>query len=446
MHLLMSFFTFWAIYAFYRIANFISPDSAIIPTALFALSPAFVVGQNSMVDIPLIAVWIGFYWALLNPKLSERNRYLIGAILCSAALLIKYTSLVLLPALVFHMILRKQYKQLVWGLLPIIVLAIWSAFNFYDYGGIHIMGRSIGKRTSSYSELAFAWLGTLGAITPFAVLAFIAMIYRSASVIAKSAWFLISAFNLLTLGIILWLYIALPSNEVEINVLLKWFFLINGAALIFVIVANSLNRAISNDLNITQLTLLYWLVSSAVFIIGLAPFIATRHVLLAIPPLVLLLYVWVIDGNKARKFVIAAVILNLMVTSVLAMADRWYADIYRRQATLIANRLPKQATIWFNGNWGWQWYASQSGMQQFSLIDGRPKPRAGDFIVSPQRVCCELPIPMEIKLEPYQHILIPRDSRASHFASWDFYISGPQPWGYFYTPIDEFLIWRVSYR
>ncbi|MGC2049781.1 MAG: glycosyltransferase family 39 protein [Gallionella sp.] len=443
MHLLMSFFTFWAIYAFYRIANFISPDSGIIPTALFALSPAFVVGQNSMVDIPLIAVWIEFYWALLNPKLNERNRYLIGALLCSAALLIKYTSLVLLPALVFLMILRKQYKQLVWGLLPIIILAIWSAFNFYDYGGFHILERNIGNRTSPYSELAISWLRVLGAITPFAVLAFIAMIYRSTSVISRCAWLLMSIFNLLTFSIIFWFFIASPSDDVAINILLKWLFLINGAALILLIVTNALNKVINDDLNITQLTLLYWLVSSAIFIIALAPFMATRHVLLVIPPIVLLLYFWVIDGDKARKFVMAVIILNLMVTSLLAMADCWYADIYRRYATLIADSLPKQSTIWFDGNWGWQWYASQSGMQQFSLIDERPKPKAGDFIVSPQRVCCKLPTPREIKLELYQKIIIPRDSRVSHFASSRFYYTVQQAWGYYNIPIEQFVILRV---
>jgi len=443
MHMLMSLFAFWAIYAFYRIVRFIHPEFAILPTALFALSPAFVVGQNSMVDIPLLAVWTGFYWALLNPKISERNRYLISAMLCSAALLIKYSSLILLPALVLHMILRKQNRQLVWGLLPLIALAIWSAFNFYDYGGIHILGREIGKyQNQSYLQFAVSWLRTLGSITPFAVLAIIAMIYRSTSIISKSAWFLISIFNLLAYSFVLWFFIASPSNDVAINYVLKWLFLINGAALIWIIATMSIKRLINGNLNIVQLTLLYWLVSSALFIIFFAPFMAIRHVLLVIPPVVLLLSSWVMVENKARKFVSAIVVLSLMVTSLLAMADRWYADIYRQQAALIANSMPRQSAIWFNGNWGWQWYASQSGMRQFSLLDDRPKPRPGDFIVS-ARVCCALPIPKEIELEPYKKITIPRDSRVSHFASWRLYFSGHQPWGYSNSPIEEFVIWRV---
>jgi len=443
MHFLMSLFVFWAIFAFYRIANFLSPGSAIIPTALFAISPAFVVGQNSMVDMPLMAVWIEFFWALLDPNRSERNRYLSGALLCSVALLIKYTSLVLLPVLLFHMIIRKRYKQLVWGLLPVIFLVIWSVFNLYDYGGIHIIGREIGNRTQSLLHFATSWLGILGAITPFALLAFIAMSYRSTSVIAKLSWLLLSIFNLLAYSFILWLVMASPSND-SINDVLKWSFLINGSALIVAIVTITASAAIKSELNIAQLTLLYWFVSSAIFIIGFAPFMATRHVLLSVPPLVLLLYFWVIERTKARNFVAAVIVLSLMLTSLLAMADRWYAEVYRRQASSIANSLPKQATIWFNGNWGWQWYASQSGMKQFSLIEGRQKPGVGDFIVAtPRNVCCALPIPNAIKLEQYQRNVIPRDSRIAHFASSKFYRSGPQPWGYYLTPLEEFVVWRV---
>ena len=447
MHLLMSIFTFWALYVFYRIAHHLTPASAIIPTALFALCPAFVVGQNSMVDIPLVAVWIGFYWALLNPGMSERNRYLVAATLCSVALLIKYTSLVLLPAMVLHIIFRKQYRQLVWVLVPIMALVIWSAFNFFDYGGIHLFGRSVGDRNFSLWEFIISWLGVLGAITPFAVLVFIAMFYQATSVIAKSAWLLLSALNILTFGAIFYYFIALPADDVQINFLLKWLFLVNAAVMILLIAVKSIQKLMNKSLNVTHLTLLFWLGSSAVFIIGFAPFVATRHVLLAIPPLVLLLYVWFVDGNRSRNFVAVILILNLMLTSLLATADNWYADTYKRYSSLIINSLPKNSTVWFNGNWGWQWYASQAGMQQFSLLHDRHKPKAGDFIVTPQRVCCELPVAMDIRLVPYQKVIISRDTRASHFASWDFYInSNPQPWGYFFTPIDVILIDRVAYR
>jgi hypothetical protein len=268
------------------------------------------------------------------------------------------------------------------------------------------------------------------------------MVYRSSSSIAKYAWAFISIFNLLSFSVVFWFFMASPPYD-EINILLKWLFLIDGAAISLLIVAYATKKAKSDELNVTQLTLLYWIVSSAIFIIVFAPFIATRHVLLVVPPLILLLYFWVIDGNRARKFVTAVVVLNLMVTSLLAMADRWYADIYRRNATLIANSLPKQSTIWFNGNWGWQWYASQSGMKQFTLVDDRSKPKPGDYFVSTRGVCCPLSIPKWMKLEQYQKITIPRDTRASHFATWRFYYSGPQPWGYYLAPIGDFVIWRV---
>lgn len=445
MHALMSLFTFLAIYGFYRLASYLSPASPIIPTALFALSPAFVAGQNSMVDVPVVAVWIAFYWALLNPRLGEKKRYFVAGLLCSAAVLIKYSSLALLPALFLHMILRRQFRQLGWTLLPIIALALWSAFNYYDYGGVHILGRSVGDRTSTLSALAVSWLGILGAITPFAVLAVVGMIYRSTTLPARIAYSLLTVFNLATFATIFWFFVALPSNDVEINKLLRWLFLVNGATLIVLIVGYSVKKAARRNLDITQLTLLYWIVSSATFIVVFAPFMATRHVLLSLPPVILLLYAWVVDGKVPRQFVAACIALTFVVTALLATADDWYAETYRKQAAFIATNMPKQSTIWFNGNWGWQWYATQAGMHQISLLGDRPKPRPGDYVVAPQHVCCELPISTEINLEPYRKVVVSRETRASHFASWDFYLSDSQPWGYYHNPIDVFLISRVVY-
>lgn len=91
---------------------------------------------------------------------------------------------------------------------------------------------------------------------------------------------------------------ALPANDVEINKLLRWLFLINGAGLIMLIARYSLAKARKGSLDIAQLTLLYWLVSSATFIVVFAPFMATRHVLLSLPPVILLLYAWVVEGKS----------------------------------------------------------------------------------------------------------------------------------------------------
>jgi hypothetical protein len=445
MHALMSVFTLLAIYGLYRLARHSSPASPLVPTAFFALSPAFVVGQNSMVDVPVVAVWIAFYWTLLNPALTENRRYLFAGLLCSAAVLIKYSSLVLLPALFLHLILRRKYRQLGWAFLPVIALALWSAFNYWDYGGVHILGRSIGERTSTSPVLALSWLGILGAISPFAVITVIAMIYRSANVLVRLGFGLIAIFNVVTFAAICWYFIAVPADDVMINAALRWLFLVNGAALTALIAGYAAAKVAQGELKLDHLMLLYWIASSAVFIVFFAPFMATRHVMLSLPPIILLTYAWIVEGRVPRPLVAATVALGLLVTTLLATADDWYAGNYRKQAAFIVNNMPRQSTLWFNGNWGWQWYATQAGMNQISLLDDRPKPKPGDYIVSPQHVCCELPILGAFNTEPYAKVDIPRDSRASHFASWDFYLSDSQPWGYYHDPIDVILISRVVY-
>ena len=138
----------------------------------------------------------------------------------------------------------------------------------------------------------------------------------------------------------------------------------------------------------------------------------------------------------------AVIIISIMITSLLAAADYWYADIYRRQATFIRESLPKQANVWFTGHWGWQWYAAQAGMQQLSATNDRPK--IGDFIVSPVNVVPSQ-IPERLELESYQTVAVQREQWFQRFASIKFYISNQYalPISYSDKPIEKFVIWKV---
>jgi len=78
MHLLLALFSLWAIIGFFKLAGLFEPSHALHITSLFALSPALVVGQNSMVDVPLIAVWIQFYYCLLKHTQCQQHRYLFA--------------------------------------------------------------------------------------------------------------------------------------------------------------------------------------------------------------------------------------------------------------------------------------------------------------------------------------------------------------------------------
>src|SRR5258708_18252979 len=65
MHALQALFALAAILAFHHLARRLVPDQALLLTALLALGPGFVVNQNTMVEIPQAAMWIGCYAALI---------------------------------------------------------------------------------------------------------------------------------------------------------------------------------------------------------------------------------------------------------------------------------------------------------------------------------------------------------------------------------------------
>ena len=99
-HLLMALMVWGALWAFYLLAALLVPEAPLFLTALFALGPSLLPGQNLMTDVPQTGLWALFYWAVLTAGDGrERKRYLLAAVCIAAASLIKYTSLVLLIVL-----------------------------------------------------------------------------------------------------------------------------------------------------------------------------------------------------------------------------------------------------------------------------------------------------------------------------------------------------------
>lgn len=443
MHALMALFALWAIAACYRLARLAAPGSARRVALGLVACPAFVVGQNSMVDVPLLAVWTEFFVVLFAPALSDRRRYASAAVLCSLALWIKYTSLVLLPALGLHMAFTGRRKCWAWSLLPLGALAAWSAFNWFDYGGVHIATRSVEARTAGrLLDLAIAWTLTLGAVLPSAIGAFARAAARARQPGGRIAW-----------GIALALGATAPAlfclggwfrpSEAFVALALKLSFLATGAGIGCALLAHFLRRIPTLRSDPKEMLLGYWILATTAFVVLLSPFVAPRHVLLVVPPTLLLLSARNRSG-MARRIEWATLGLGVLICSGLAAGDRWYAEVYRRHPQRILEALPAEATVWFTGHWGWQWYASQAGMRPLSARTGGAE--VGDFVVTPQNVDPSA-LPDGLQLALYDRIEV---DRPTGFARWvsahaGFYSSSRWhlPWTYSEQPIERFEIRRV---
>ena len=112
-HLFQSAFMAPAIRNFHRIARHLAPRLAVWLAAMLVMSPAFVVEQNLMVDVPLLALWLGFHDALVTGRdgPAQTRRFAIAAGYCSAAVLVKYSSLTLVVILLAALLMERRRRQ-----------------------------------------------------------------------------------------------------------------------------------------------------------------------------------------------------------------------------------------------------------------------------------------------------------------------------------------------
>lgn len=442
MHGLMALFSFWAIFIFYRLSRLWFKAHAVWLASLLALNPAFVLGQNSMVDIPLLAIWLQFFFILLSPNQRSGRQLFWASVMCALALLIKYTSLVLLPILLLHIVWQRRFVYLFYLLVPIGAVGLWSAFNVYDFGKPHLIDRPVTPRSLPiYWNLSVYWIGILGAITPFAGLVFYSKRQLASHAWVKSIWSLPLLVCLACYCSLLAWY-AFNPQWLAINLVLKVTFFSAGLGLLVAATQALWQKIIQQQEQVLEnLTVGCWLFAPALFLVMFTPFMATRHVLLSLPALILL--TCYVAGKHTRTILGVAVSLSLALSCLLSAADTWYAEIYRTQATQIRKQFPND-TLWFNANHGWQWYSLNLGMNQYSNRSDVRQPKVGDIIIEAQTVCCALPLNKKIKLELIEERIIERSRRVERFASIMPYASDLQAWGYSYAPIEKFTISRVA--
>jgi hypothetical protein len=395
MHWLQALFTFAAILLCYRITLQLVPVHAVWLTGMLAFSPSFAVEQNLMVDVPLLALWLLFFHALMvgadAGAKAQTRRFLVAALACSAALLVKYSSLVLLVILVTVIIYERRWRHGWAVLVPLVALGAWSLFNFLDYGGVHITQRETGLQQGvdpSVRRLV-AWALTLGAITPLGLISIVQLVpwlhRRRAVIYAVTAALIVLLVGTVATG-------NLPERLGDRT--LRAAFLGNAAAIGAAVALAAIRRLPApRDLlqpsasNSQLLILLLWITGHISFYSLFAPFMAARHVLLVLPA-VLLMAALLWPTRLARAHAVFGFAASVALSGALGWSDWHFAAFFRDEAATIRATLPPDARIWYTGHWGWQWYAERNG---FIGLDVRRLELApGDFLIIPPDVNHEL--------------------------------------------------------
>ena len=247
--------------------------------------------------------------------------------------------------------------------------------------------------------------------------------------------------SLISYGLVITsLFIPLP--DATTNLIFNFSFLVTGFGLLGIIILQAKNLR-KSKISKQQVMLYYWLISSFLFIIVLTPFMAMRHVLLALPAVILLsIQAMILNSTFQSRYAqyvrVFVIILSISITSLLASADYWFAQIARQQANEIVKQLPSNATIWYTGHWGWVWYATVAGMSAWD--QKKSQVQVGDYFVLNQHAtkpCC-------LELTLLKTIPIEYSSWYQHFATTGLYASDMRPWQYSVKPINTYWIYQVS--
>jgi hypothetical protein len=131
--------------------------------------------------------------------------------------------------------------------------------------------------------------------------------------------------------------------------------------------------------------LLMWIAFAAIFVCCLSPFVAARHVMVALPAVLLLVarHTAVSFEGLERRMIGVALVIGVW----LAVSDHRIAAVYRTQAAALGERLRDKGNVYFVGHWGWQFYGKQAQLRVY--VPDRTVLAEGDVLIEPEGVAAQ---------------------------------------------------------
>jgi hypothetical protein len=330
-----------------------------LATALVMLHPAMIVSPNLMRDVPMVALWVlGTALFLLGSDTGNSGRMGWGAGITGCAALMKYSGLGAVVLLAVYVLLQRRARQVGWVLLALLPFVLWCVQNLVVHGQLHFWATLQRKDIHTpFTDRLWGTLAALGGVW---------LLWLWAGIVCRQRW--ASALALVTalaVGWWRWRWWQ-PAGDMEAA-----FWSAVGAFLLVLTLFRAWEKRREQAFSILWAA---WVL----FAIGIgAPFAAARHLLPALPPLVML---WLPEEqwSTGRRLALSAVIaLQAGWGIYTGWCDMQIADVYRRGAQLLAKEHGARA---FVGHWGWMYYAQHAGLQQ---VSANHLPPAGVLVAIP---------------------------------------------------------------
>jgi 4-amino-4-deoxy-L-arabinose transferase-like glycosyltransferase len=362
----------------YELARYYCASPFLSALALVSM-PAFLVSSTTlMCDVLMLAFWI---WALVlwRRGLNDGRAGVLAlaGLFVGLAALTKYFGVALVPLLVAYSIARKErtWRWLPWLLIPVVLAVLYEWVTQLSYGH-GLLSEAFGYTTEheartfgAFARKALTGLGFTGGCC-----ATVLLCGPSLARLRVWIWGIAAALLLFLIG---WIWRS--ENHASVGVGLQWtLFLLAGLAVLALPILE-----MKRQKNADALLLLLWVYGTFAFCL-LNWTINARSLLPLAPAAAVLL---VSQAEKFGKFSLRGLSLGvtagIALSLIVAFADYRLAESARTAVKEITQRVEPTAkgAIWFQGHWGFQYYAQAGGWRPFD--SKQPHPQSDDLIVLP---------------------------------------------------------------
>ena len=375
-------------------------------TLLLLLAPPFFLGASSlMLDVPALSLFLTST-ALFVYGIDDRNKpaLILAGVSLGLAFLTKYWPILNFPFLLFYAWKNKRTRD---SILPLGLAALisigWIGIDFRVSGNLPpfltggwVVQVNLPLSARIVSFLSFAGTGM------FACACFLLSGSRKKWAYAGAC---IAAASVLTLRSSL----SLPSN------LLLFLLVLNGGFLLGLAIAACANKKTWADADGQFLVL--WLAGTLAFTAIMVPYVAMRHMLIFLFPLILILFRSMDMSPNFKTALPINLALTFSLSLALSIGDFIFSNAYRQTAKTIYEKIEaanpafaggdtggSPPRVWILSHWGFQYYMENRGAKILGW-DNIGKLRAGDWVINtrtahsnfiPQQVWAHLQLQEEI--------------------------------------------------
>jgi 4-amino-4-deoxy-L-arabinose transferase-like glycosyltransferase len=351
-----------------------------------AFTPAFFVSSTTlMCDVPMLCA---FVWAIVLWRRgirSGRQRPLAASsLLISLAALLKYFGIALVPLLFAYAFFRQKRvgAWAAWLLFPLAVLGgyQWLTGNLYGRG----LASDAASYTWSRSGLALG-PGKILVGLVFAGGCYLPLLFHAPRLWRGRALLAGAALAVATAGLLAWIggiggYALIGDHGRRWSIIVHAaVFLVAGAGLLTAAISDALS-ARDDDAVLLALWVLGTLAFGSFF-----NWTVNARSLLPMAPAVGILLVRAADRRglvtAPATWRVSAFALTAVAALLIGLADLRLANAARQAAVDLAAKLQPKS-VWFEGHWGFQYYAQQRGFRAVDLRDTLLRP--GEVVVLPR--------------------------------------------------------------